>query len=95
MPCKHMTDSDATGVNGRDNASLCGACQTGLFASRFELKETHIAARVPETEATLEATSVARKFNLPSCMCRRQLALLVVSLILTTYHFMNKVSAGL
>lgn len=44
---------------------MCGACQTGLFASRFELKETHIAACVPETEATLEATSVARKLHVP------------------------------
>ncbi len=44
---------------------MVDACQTRLFASRLELKETHIAACVLRTEATLEATSVACKLHMP------------------------------
>ena len=40
-------------------------CLLQGFKVCFELKETHIAACVPETEATLEATSVARKLHVP------------------------------
>lgn len=53
------------------------ACQKRLFASRLELKETDIAARVLRTEATLGATSrsVACKLHVPQtvgfacCVC--------------------------
>ncbi len=46
---------------------MVDACQKRLFASRLELKETDIAARVLRTEATLEATSrsVACKLHVP------------------------------
>lgn len=77
-------------LGGTTPHCVVDACQTRLFASRLELKETHIAACVLGTEATLEAISMARKLHIP-----RTVGFACCVLILTTYHFMKKVSAGL
>lgn len=73
----------SAGDTGRDKTSLCGWCLPN--------KEAQIAACVHKAKATLDSNATSEA----CCMCCRQLALLAVSLVLTTYHFINKMSAGL